>query len=67
MWAYVREWVGSHPRFARESKCLHFLAAQVTRVAVVGPKVRSSNTNGAMYGCVGPKDSLESRDRELKG
>ena len=67
VWADVREWAGSHPRCARESKRLHFLSAKVTKVAVMGPRDRTSNVEGAKGGCVGPKTPLESRDGEVKG
>jgi hypothetical protein len=67
VWGDVREWAGSHPRCARESKRLHFLSAKVSKVAGIGPKDRTSNVEGAKGGCVGPEAPLESRDGEVKG
>jgi hypothetical protein len=64
--AYVREWAGGRPWCARESKRLHFLFAKVTKVVVMGPRDRNSNTEGTKGGCVGPKGPLESRDGEAK-
>ena len=61
VWADVRDWAGIHPRCAREIKGLHFLFAKVAKGAVVCPKDRTSNVEGAMGGCFClrvPRESL---------
>ncbi len=60
VWANVRDWTGSHPRCARESKGLHFLFAKVAKGALVCPEDRTSNVEGDMGGCVGLRVPRES-------